>query len=201
MILLAGLAAGAGLGLASGGQFRNLAHARLRGEWWLLAALVLQGALPSVHAVGIAGQIVFVGWVGTFLVLLAVCLANYTSPGLIVAGAGVLLNTVVIAMNGGMPVSASSVTAVTGIAAPAISPSDFAHVLLGAATGAAALADVLPLPGPAWLRSVASAGDLMLTCGAATFLARSMLRSMQSRNPSVESAVHLVAGDYRQKAK
>ncbi|MDO8914753.1 MAG: DUF5317 family protein [Coriobacteriia bacterium] len=162
------------LGLVAGGKVSNLAHARLRGEWLLFIALVLQALLPTVRSAGVARDVVYSVWLGSFFVLLAVCLANCRHPGLSIAGVGMLLNTVVIALNGGMPVAAEALTVVKGTFASGLSSTDFAHVVLTAATRAAALADVMPVPGPTWLRSIASAGDLMLCCGVATYVAYAM---------------------------
>jgi hypothetical protein len=174
VILLAGPLMGVVLGLTSGGRVSNLSHAKLRGERLLLTAVVLQLLLPTVRSVGVARGVVYGVWLGSLFVLVAVCFANGQRPGLWVAGVGVLLNACVIALNGGMPVSAVALAVVTGASTSVAPSADFAHELLTAATHAAALADVVPIPGPAWLRSIASAGDLMLCCGVAAYLACAM---------------------------
>ena len=71
-----------------------------------------------------------------------------------------------------MPVFSVAAAAVRGpLATVVISASDFVHVLGGAATRLPWLADALPLPGPIWLRALASPGDILLFVGIVSFVA------------------------------
>lgn len=95
---------------------------------------------------------------------------------MLVAEAGLSLNTMVIGLNGGMPVSAAVVQAIEPGVQAAIPSGDFVHVPLTAATRLRALADVLPTAGPTGVRSVTSAGDVLLLSGVAGVVVSRMLR-------------------------
>jgi len=61
-----------------------------------------------------------------------------------------------------------------------IAATDFVHVAASAATRLPWLADVIPVTGPSWLRSVASPGDLMLFAGIVAFLAVAGVRETEA---------------------
>jgi hypothetical protein len=164
VILLLGLVLGALLGLAAGGRVSGLAHLHLRGEYALVGLLIMQGALPALSAAGIAREVLYSAWALTFPAMAVVCLLNVKTPGMAVAGVGLLLNAAVVLLNHGMPVLPAAVVAAGG-AAEMLRDPDFAHNAVSATTRLPFLTDVLPIPGPAGVRGVASAGDLLLACG------------------------------------
>ncbi|MGH9067359.1 MAG: DUF5317 family protein, partial [Acidimicrobiales bacterium] len=108
------LALGLALGLATGGRLSNLSRRRQVRGWWLLAAGVLAQVLARILGGGpaLAATLVsyaaFVGFAGANLVL--------SGMGLVVVGLG--LNALVIAVDGGMPVTASAAAATGLVAAP-----------------------------------------------------------------------------------
>jgi hypothetical protein len=166
------LALGLLLRLASGRRLSDLAHAKLRGETLLMGLLVAQ-ALPSVlRLTGPAARIAYAVWLATFPCLVVVAWLNRRSPGMAMLGVGLFLNLVVIALNGGMPVSSLAIMAVKpGSSASHIPVTDFVHVLATSATRLPWLADIIPVTGPSWARMVASAGDCLLFAGIIAFLA------------------------------
>ena len=136
-----------------------------------MVLLVSQVAAPALHLTGSAARIAFYVWLATFPMIVGIAWMNRRAPGMVVLAAGLMLNFVVIAANGGMPVFGAAVA----IASPSahyvsIPVSDFVHVIGTTATRLPWLADVVPLSGPAWLRLVASPGDLLLCVGMAAFL-------------------------------
>lgn len=166
MILLATLACGLLSRVFAGRSFASLSRVHLRGETLLLVFLVLQTAVPALALQGTAARVAFWVWVATFPVVIAVAAANWRFPGMVLIASGLLMNLMVVLANGGMPVAASAVAAAhPGMLRAAIPVGDFVHVDPGAATRLVWLADVLPVPGPAALRSVVSSGDVLLFAG------------------------------------
>lgn len=143
----------------------------------LLGLLVLQLALPLIRPAGVLSQVAYWVWLTSFLVMAAVAFLNRSQPGMWIVCVALLLNGVVIAVNGGMPVSAEAVLAIGGTAASAIPRAgDFAHVALSSATRLWWLADVLPTPGPLGIAALVSPGDVLLMAGVSVFVAGAMTR-------------------------
>jgi hypothetical protein len=194
VIIILCLAIGLALRLASGRPLRGLAEAQLRGETLLLVLLVLQAVVPLAHLTGTAARVAFFAWLATFASLIVIAWINRQEPGIAMLGTGLLLNLVVILANRGMPVFLAAVRAVNASTATiAIPAGDFVHVLGGVATRLPWLTDVVPLPGPAWLRAVASPGDLLLFAGIVAYLGlageRGALRGAERvgvRTPTVQ---------------
>ncbi len=97
---------GLALGVLCGGSLRRVAHLRLRFEWLLLTLFVLQGIargrLPGLTARA-SGAPIWV-WVLISLALTLVLVANRSTPGALIAAAGILMNVMVVTLNLGMPV-------------------------------------------------------------------------------------------------
>jgi hypothetical protein len=134
-----------------------------------------QAALPWLQVEGLWARLAFAVWLGTFPVMALICVVNHRVNGMLVAAAGLSLNFAVIALNMGMPVSPEAVAIAGEGARLVIKSGDFAHVVLDATTRLPIAADVLPVAGPAIVRGVASAGDLLLVCGAAGVVASAMM--------------------------
>jgi hypothetical protein len=109
--------------------------------------------LPAETAT--AGIVASNGAVAAFL------LANHRLPGMALAGAGLVLNLLVIAANGAMPVSQRAAR-IAGLPRDALSQPGIKHEVLGNDTALSPLADVIPLPGTG---QVISAGDIVLAAG------------------------------------
>jgi hypothetical protein len=185
--LLLGLVLGGLLGLAAGGRLVGLSSLRLRGEAVLVVLLVSQGALPLLSSRGVADDVLYWIWAATFPAMAAVCVLNVKTPGMAVAGAGLVLNAAVVLLNHGMPVLPSAVVAAGGSAEMLRNP-DFAHAAVGAATRVSFLADVLAIPGPAGVRGVASPGDLLLACGVAGTIGWAVREAVRLRTSRPDSA-------------
>jgi hypothetical protein len=171
VIILLCLALGLLLRVASAGSLQGLSETQIWGETLLLGLLVAQAAIPLLRLSGTGARIAFFAWLATLPLMAGIAWRNHRAPGMAVLGVGLVLNLVVIAANGGMPVFPTAVAAVsTAARAGAIPSADFIHVVAGSETKLPWLADVIPLMGPAWLRLVASPGDLLLYAGIVAFL-------------------------------
>jgi len=160
-----------GLRIASGRSLGQLANLRLRGEGLLLTLLCLQAVLPALRLTEMLARAAFWGWLSTFPILMGVSWINRRQPGMLILAAGLALNALVISLNGGMPVSEQAVLMLgSASVAQNIAAGDFVHVAVTAATRLVWLSDVIPIPGPAMVRSVASAGDCLLFVGVITCL-------------------------------
>jgi len=159
-----------------GGRLVNLGDIELRAWWLLFVALSLQigtGFLPDES---------WSDWVGvgmvlvSFLLLMILVGLNRSKPGMWIAGVGVLMNFVVIAANGGMPVLAESAEVASGFSmtAPDVSAS-FKHVMLDESSKLTFFADVIPLR-LASVGEVISLGDIFLALGLGVFLEHELRR-------------------------
>jgi hypothetical protein len=148
--------------LLRGGKLANLPDIYARGWWLLIIGFGLQIAAnfldESQHdlAVGLV--------LASYIPLLIVVALNRNSPGMWIAGIGVLMNFTVIAANGGMPVLAEAVE-LAGGSADALSDLDAKHVALDSSTRFPFLGDIIPLP-----RSVISLGDVFFAIGLGVFI-------------------------------
>lgn len=153
-----------------GGRLTNLGDIELRYWWLLLVALGLQVAtawLPDTSwAEGLGLAMVLISYV----LLMGLVLLNRRSPGMWLAGLGVLMNFTVIAINGGMPVLAEAAEVASGftISAPDLSGT-YKHVLLDSSSHLTAFADVIPLR-IGGVGQVISLGDVFLAVGLGRFL-------------------------------
>lgn len=161
------LTAAVAVGRAAGGEW-GLRQPKMRGWPLLLAALLVQGAAALLGATGYR--------VGLALsaVLAGVYLAwNRRHPGVVLLALGLLLNVVVVAANGAMPVSTYA-TARAGLEiGTAVPPGDPRHVLAGPDTWLGFLGDVVPIALPP-RREVVSVGDCLLAAGLGLLVTRTL---------------------------
>ena len=171
MIIIACLAIGLAMRLGTRTDLKSLESVRISGEAWLVALLLCQAVAPALHATGPTARLAYYGWLSTFPLMAAVAWTNRRFAGMSILCAGLAMNFLVIAVNGGMPVFVSAAALVRAGAATSLIPqNDFVHVLASGHTWMPWLADVIPLPGPSWLRAVASPGDVLLFAGVMAFL-------------------------------
>ena len=127
-----------------------------------------------------------------FVLLLVGLWVNRFYPGLSVTFVGVLLNGLVIVLNGGyMPIWATS------LEAAGLTPEDVTSALHIIVPGEASdffvralvLGDIIPIPIPI-IQNVASLGDLFLTAGLAFFLFAAVVRVPTKLEEHEEAAVY-----------
>jgi peptidoglycan/LPS O-acetylase OafA/YrhL len=156
------------IAILRGGRMVNLGDIHLN-HWWLLPlGFVLQiGAqfVPSSSATWGVALILL-----SYVPLLVLVIINRDRPGLWLAGLGVLMNFVVIALNGGMPVLAEAAEVASGFApgAPEIAEG-FKHVILNETSRLVFLADVIPIRIASY-GQVLSLGDVFLAVGLGRFV-------------------------------
>jgi MFS transporter, DHA3 family, macrolide efflux protein len=193
-VLIAGILLGLLLGLRAGGRLDNLANIQLRWPLLLIAAvLVRYGTEVLLNAHVDIVETLRAPLLATGFALLLVALwVNRFYPGLSVAFVGILLNGLVITVNGGhMPIWATSleaagltpedVTSALHVIVPGEASDFFLHLLI--------LGDIIPIPVPL-IQNVASLGDLFLTAGLAFFLFASVVRVPTKLEEHEEAVVH-----------
>lgn len=127
-------------------------------------------------------------WVATQAALIAFLIANRGVHGSLLVAGGIALNAVVIAVNRGMPVSASAAR-IAGVELPSTAPSG--HTLLGIESPLGFLGDILPFA-PAG--QVLSIGDLLMLVGLAVLSfttaaeAGPLLSGIKSADPETPEA-------------
>jgi hypothetical protein len=163
-LLLAAVAAG--VAVLRGGSLDSLAATKFRWTWLLVAGLASQIVLelwsPSWAdaAWGLAALLGSNALVAAFLV------ANARLPGIALAALGMVMNVVVIAANGAMPVSEKALER-AGFDGR-VGEFGTKHELLDEDTNLPWLADVIPVPG----RTIISLGDVVLALGIAQLVYR-----------------------------
>jgi hypothetical protein len=174
MLLLAPVLVALALAVLRGGSFSNLADLPLRGISLVALGLALQIVLylPGVRtapAVATHGGVLYLA---TLVPIVVGALRNWRL-GLAarVATLGLLLNTLVIAANGGhMPTNGTAMRAVRG-PATVRDIADRRHFdnthLATPATRLVALSDIIPVPFPPGAGNVYSVGDVLLAAGIA----------------------------------
>ncbi len=170
---------GAIAGLMKGGRLAGIAFTHLKALWLLPIALVLQ-----ILATRPEGNIsVVAGLLAANAVLVLLLFLNRHFAGTRIAAIGLLLNSLVIGLNGGMPVSqkAASVAALTPTEVQASAPE---HVPETASTRLLWLGDTIPLPNS---NLVVSIGDILLALGIARFLYRRALADINT--PSIRESL------------
>lgn len=159
-----------------GGRLVNLADIELRAWWLLFLALVLQVATRWLPDSGWAEEAGVAMVLLSFLLLMVMVLLNRSKPGMWIAGLGVLMNFIVIALNGGMPVLAGAAEVASGftVSNPDLSGT-FKHVPLDETSRLTFFADVIPLR-LAGIGEVISLGDIFLALGLGVFLEHELRR-------------------------
>jgi hypothetical protein len=175
MLVLILIAAAVLIGFAAGGSLRPFEHVRV--HWWgaALVGVALQ-ALPLNGGLGTAAV------VASYVLLLGFAVVNRRLPALWLVIAGLLLNLVVIGLNGGMPVSASALRTAGTDSRGLVGAGAIKHHLMGPDDVLTPLADVIAIPSP--IGAVVSVGDLLLYAGIAILVVAIMLgRAGENRRP------------------
>jgi MFS family permease len=170
MFLLPSIVIGAALAFALGGNLRRLLDFPLRMPWLAPLALAIQVVIFSGHVRLTHGETVSLHLL-SYCLLGAFVVANARTRSLLPVAAGLFLNTLAIAANGGvMPLSQRAASA-AGISVPAD-----ANVSLHA-RHLHILGDVFALPVRIPLANVFSVGDLLIALGMIGFIAAVSLGS------------------------
>lgn len=184
--MLTALALAALTGVAArlrGGSLDGLAETKFRWTPLLVAGLVLQIAFlrwePEWLEDGGGLAVVLV----SNLTVAVWLFANRTLPGLLLAGAGMALNVLVIGLNGAMPVLQASAER-AGVT-ESIESTSLKHELLDDDTILPWLTDVIPVPP---FQEVLSVGDVVLALGLCRVVDARMMVGKRPRHSAAEEA-------------
>lgn len=148
------------VGLLRGGSLEHLDRLRLRGFWFYVAALFLQAAL-TIRSFGNLKTFIPIIYSTSFLLLLAGAYLDRHVPGMRLTFAGLVLNALVIVINGGkMPVSIDSIL-MSQQASQALT-----HVSFEDSSRLWLLGDIVRISLPSGHYLMFSPGDLLLAAGA-----------------------------------
>lgn len=167
-MLIDALVLAVAVGYLRGGRLKNLEKIELHAEVLMVAALVIQLLTPWLALRSRPfSSAAFSVWLLSFAMLLLAMALNRDRAALVVAGAGVAMNLIVVALNGGMPVLVGALNYLTPH--EKITAASFAgdplHHLASSVTRLPFLADAVPIPWPSFQRGVASVGDIFLMAG------------------------------------
>jgi hypothetical protein len=179
LLIVATVAAAIAVGLATGGSLRDFPTVRLRALWLALAGIALQYLV-------VRGSLAFPILLASFACLLAFAGVNVRAPGFSLILIGLVMNTVVIAANRGMPVSRQALDASgqgSTIAELTTDTDGKKHFLADDRTPLLPLGDVIAIPKP--IGQAVSIGDILVHAGIAWFIV------MAVRKPkTLEAPVH-----------
>jgi hypothetical protein len=167
-----------------------LAVPLLRGRWAGLLGLQLR--LPVLPAAALLAQVLVIEvvpdgsapvlaavHVGTYVLAGVFLWANRRVPGLLVLGAGALLNGAVIALNGGILPASESAMAAAGVRHD---PAEFTNSGALADPTLGWLGDVYAWPEPMPLANVFSVGDVLIVAGVWVAVLRLTWRGAPARD-------------------
>ncbi|MDP9067588.1 MAG: DUF5317 domain-containing protein [Actinomycetota bacterium] len=169
VIELVFISAGVALGAAllQDGSLERLASVRLRFTWLVFGGLATQIAvgLVSPRLIDLNGAFLLLMAANALVALFLI--VNLRVPGMALAGAGLVMNLAVIAVNGAMPVLPQ---AAESVGRPITAErSGLRHEVLDDQTELRWLADAIPVKP---LRTVLSLGDVLLALGLGLFVYR-----------------------------
>jgi hypothetical protein len=162
-----------------GGSLESLAATKVKLLWLVWVALIVQVGFRIFEPSWLGDPWGLAVLVSTNLAIIGFMVINRTQPGMILAAAGLLMNLVVITVNGAMPVS-DYVFEVIDIDESALDSAGFKHERMTGDTLLPWLGDVVPI---APLREVWSIGDFLLAAGIGWFVWKRTLAS-RPRNGS-----------------
>ncbi len=148
-----------------------------------MVALAGQFLLPRLaQEFGLDSHAQYWLWMIPAFLVVGTALLNLDVNGMNLMALGVALNALVISVNFGMPISrtAAHIAGVQDMI-PVIESARGLYFVAGAHTPLMVLADVLPVPGPTYVRTIVSVGDMLLFVGVAVLLITTMLGQSRER--------------------
>lgn len=167
------------IGFIRRGKLSNLAHVPLRHFYlFILPLVIFAAAYAAMRATGNESLLPYVRAANVlqYVVLLAAIVLNLHLGGMWLAGVGTFLNALVLAVNGGvMPVGMNALRT-AGLTDLLHSKQDFIrHAIMSSETHLKAIADIIPIPGFAFIMpQVASIGDLLIAVAVFIFVQQYM---------------------------
>lgn len=179
ILLLSTLAIATIAGLAAGRTFRGFPSAPLR-----LTPLAFIGF--ALQVVPLSGEPGLAALLLSFGLLFAFAIANINAPGFLLLSLGLLLNLVVIGMNGGMPITRGALadSGQLDTIGELETGGGNKHHLEDERSVLVPLADAIGLPDP--IGQAVSVGDLCMYAGAGWFVFGAMRRRHAHHVPAPE---------------
>lgn len=180
MVLLWAVVIGLIVGLCRGGNLKVLGNIRFRYSWLILIALIVQVLIFPLFGPEpiIAAGTGYLHYLSYGLLLLFV-LFNVRIKPVVVMGMGLVLNFVVIGLNGGrMPASVNSLrkSGEVGLANELVSRGNFGNVIpMDSSTKLNVLGDKIFLPSWVPFSSAFSVGDVVISVGVIWLLGTKMV--------------------------
>ena len=166
-------------GFATGGSLAPFQ--RLPVHWWgvALTGLALQGVPPTIVGGRHLAPLLLLS---SYTLLLVFAWLNRRLPAMLIVMAGLAMNVLVIAADGGMPVSAAAMEAAGTSPGGLADDGPSKHHLMGPGDVLTPFADVIGIPEP--VGAVLSVGDLLVYVGLAALVVSVMRgRSVEDRRP------------------
>ncbi|MBO8171350.1 MAG: DUF5317 domain-containing protein [Bacillaceae bacterium] len=184
-MILDGIILAVVIALLRGGTFKGFDEIKFRHGIWIVLLFVIQLILFIVAAYNetVASWIPF--WVIVFYIfLLFLGWQNRHVPGFNLMLLGILLNMIVMLVNGGkMPVSVEAVAMVKPETMDLLtSGAAIKHTPMNDETNLWFLGDIIPLVSPYPNQKVISLGDVILNVGGFIFVWKTMLKHRRKRN-------------------
>lgn len=178
--ILAVLLVAVAAGYLFGGRLRNFE--RVKVHWWALALTGIgMQSMPIPYIGGVDPHLIgALVLIGSYVALLGFLTVNRWVPAAGVMAIGLLMNLMVVGVNGGMPVSPWAIERAGGSPEALAAEAGPKHHLMNERDVLGWLGDVIPVPRPAGV--VLSPGDLLLYAGMAWFVAQ-VMRGRSRENP------------------
>ncbi|WP_374719248.1 DUF5317 domain-containing protein [Parageobacillus toebii] len=176
------------IGFFRGGSLKGLAHMKLRGGWLFPLLLVAQFVIFALQdKVAIIAKLSNALFLLVYVIGLLFLWLNRNQPGFIVIFAGVLLNFIVMAVNGGrMPVSVEAAQFLGREYIDALQAGVYCkHQAITRETLLPFLGDIIPLSPPYPRQQVISIGDVIINVGAFIFIQHLMLSTASKESSTV----------------
>jgi hypothetical protein len=172
------------IAVISGGRWHAFTHQLLRAPGYVVVAVAAQvlGAVLADHTS--ADWVYPTGLALSAASALIFCIANLRVDGVPLVALGLVLNAVVVARNGAMPVSIAAASRAGVSTLTVATGNDPRHTIAGRGSKWRALGDVIPVPLPV-APEVVSAGDVLVAAGLGEFI---LVTSRRRRRVERETA-------------
>ncbi len=177
-------------GLIRGGRLKRLLNPNFPFWYLLISGLLLLASINWVARFIPNAALAFLLTLLAYLLMLSSLWLNRKREFIYLILVGLLLNFLVIAVNGGMPVSfgASSSTGLSKTEYVARLSTDFKHIPMLADTKLKVLSDIIPLPRPYPLPGLFSVGDVFIGIGLLFFVQNHIYYSGRHRKSEAQNS-------------
>jgi Family of unknown function (DUF5317) len=179
------------IGFFRGGSLKGFAYMKLRGGWLFPLLLVAQFVIFALQdKVAIIAKLSNTLFLLVYVIGLLFLWLNRNQPGFIIIFVGVLLNFIVMAVNGGrMPVSVEAAQFLGREYIDALQAGVYGkHQAITRETLLPFLGDIIPLSPPYPRQQVISIGDVIINVGAFFFIQHLMLSTASKERSTVPAS-------------